>query len=66
LRAACEAFHFLPSQIFGPMLLRMFNAIDTFLGAPDCAHYFIFAGYLAFMWGIVGTANYFDAANADL
>jgi hypothetical protein len=43
----------------------MLHAIDAFLGAPDCAHYFIFAGYVAFMWGIVGTANYFDAANAD-
>jgi hypothetical protein len=39
----------------------MLQAIDTFLGVPDCANYFIFAGYLVFMWGIVGTANYFDA-----
>lgn len=44
---------------------RMMHAIHTFLGAPDCTHYFIFAGYLAFMWGIVGTASYFDGAQAD-
>jgi hypothetical protein len=43
----------------------MMHAIHTFLGAPDCTHYFIFAGYLAFMWGIVGTASYFDGAQAD-
>jgi hypothetical protein len=43
----------------------MWHAIDAFLGAPDCTHYFVFVGYLAFMWGIVGTANYFDAVNVD-
>jgi hypothetical protein len=29
--------------------------------AHRIANYFIFAGYLVFVWGIVGTANYFDA-----
>jgi hypothetical protein len=43
----------------------MFHGTETFLGSPDCVRYFIFAGYLAFMWGIVGVANIFDAANAD-
>jgi|HubBroStandDraft_1064217.scaffolds.fasta_scaffold5697645_1 hypothetical protein len=43
----------------------MLLGIESFLGAPDYARYFIFGGYLAFMWGIVGLANYFDAVNAD-
>lgn len=43
----------------------MLHAIDTFLGAPDGTHYFIFAGYVAFMWGIVGFANYFDGVKVD-
>jgi hypothetical protein len=42
----------------------MFHGTESFL-SPDCARYFIFAGYLAFMWGIVGVANFFDATNAD-
>jgi len=45
--------------------VRMLHAIENFLGAPDCARYFIFAAYLAFMWGTVGLANYFDAVNTD-
>jgi hypothetical protein len=43
----------------------MLDGIESFLETPDCAHYFIFGGYLAFMWGIVGLANYFDAVNGD-
>jgi hypothetical protein len=43
----------------------MFHGTESFLSSPDCARYFIFAGYLAFMWGIVGVANLFDAANSD-
>jgi hypothetical protein len=43
----------------------MLHGIESFFGAPDCARYFIFAGYLAAMWGIVGVANYLDAVNAD-
>jgi len=43
----------------------MLHGIENFLGAPDCAHYFIFGGYLVFMWGIVGLANYFEAGNVD-
>jgi hypothetical protein len=45
--------------------IRTLQGIHRFLGAPDCANYFIFVGYLAFMWGIVGLANYFDIVNAD-
>jgi hypothetical protein len=45
--------------------VSMLHAVESFLAAPDCARYYIFAGYLAFMWGIVGLANYFDAVNAD-
>jgi hypothetical protein len=43
----------------------MLHGLESFLGAPDCARYFVFGGYLAFMWGLVALANYFDAVNAD-
>jgi hypothetical protein len=62
--SASRPFIFFPVR-FWAYASRMLHAIDTFLGAPDCAHYFIFAGYVAFMWGIVGTANFLDAANSD-
>jgi hypothetical protein len=42
-------------------LVRRWAYAGRMLQAIDCANYFIFAGYLVFMWGIVGTANYFDA-----
>ena len=45
--------------------VRTLQGLHSFLGAPDYANYFIFLGYLAFMWGIVGLANYFDIANSD-
>jgi hypothetical protein len=61
----------LPSQpsISDPLRIdayavRMLNGIESFLGAPDCARYLVFGGYLAFMRGIVGLANYLDEANA--
>ena len=42
----------------------MFHGTESFLSWPDCAC-FIFAGYLAFMWGMVELANYFHAVNDD-
>jgi hypothetical protein len=43
----------------------MLHGLESLLGASDAPRYFIFASYLAFMWGIVGLANYFDGVNAD-
>ena len=43
----------------------MMYGIENFLGTPDCVRSFLFAGYLAYMWGIVGLANYFDRLDID-
>jgi hypothetical protein len=43
----------------------MMQGIEAFLGTPDCARSVIFAAYLAFMWGVVGLANYLDRPNID-
>lgn len=43
----------------------MMHALQGLVGSPDGARSLLFAGYLAFMWGIVGLATYFDRLNID-
>ena len=43
----------------------MMQELQDLVGSPDGARSLLFVGYLAFMWGIVGLAAYFDTLNID-